>query len=167
MQIIGSVQIVTDVTSVVPNFFGCIALFDLLVLLGFTVNFALFVRMRWGVSPLRRRFSGAPRPPKDPLASWAQLDQLMGALLILLGSACFVPCCRRGCYLWGSHFLGRVPQKNKKLRVKTKGCCRNALRQPQFNYSFSRRSFFVCGTLKSTNAPIIVNIISGSIYAPL
>ena len=67
----------------------------------------------------------------------------------------------------GSHLIWARPPKNKKLRVKTKGCCRNALRQPQFNYSFSRRSFFVCGTLKSTNAPIIVNIISGSIYAPL
>ena len=78
MQIIGSGQIVTDVTFGVPTLFGCIALFDLFLLLGFTVTFALFVRMCWGVSPLRRRFSGAPRPPKNPLASWAQLDQLMG-----------------------------------------------------------------------------------------
>ena len=48
MQIIGSGQIVTGVTSVVPTFFGCIALLDFLLLLGFTVNFVLFVRLRWG-----------------------------------------------------------------------------------------------------------------------
>ena len=83
MQIIGSVQIVTIVTSVVPTLFGCIALFDLLVLLGFTVTFAFAVRMCRGVSLLRERFSGASRPPKNPLASWAQLDQLMDALLLL------------------------------------------------------------------------------------
>ena len=40
MQIIGSFQIVTDVTSVIPTLFGCIALFDFIVLLGFTVTFA-------------------------------------------------------------------------------------------------------------------------------
>ena len=48
MQIIGSFQIVTFVTSVVPTFFSCIALFDLLVLFGFIVTFTLFVRMRLG-----------------------------------------------------------------------------------------------------------------------
>ena len=48
MQIIGSVQIVTGVTSVVPTFLSCIALFGLLVLFGFTVTFALFVRMHLG-----------------------------------------------------------------------------------------------------------------------
>ena len=60
MQIIGSFQIVTDVTSVVPTLFICIALFDLLVLLGFTVNFAWFVRMRRGVSLLRERPRALP-----------------------------------------------------------------------------------------------------------
>ena len=60
MQIIRSIQIVTGVTSVVPTFLSCIALFDLLVLLGFTVTFALFVRMRWGISPLRRRPRALP-----------------------------------------------------------------------------------------------------------
>ena len=48
MQIIVSGQIVTVVTSIVPTFFGCIALFDFIILLGFTVNFALLVRMRLG-----------------------------------------------------------------------------------------------------------------------
>ena len=48
MQIIGSFQIVTDVTSIRFTFLGCIALFDFIVLFGFTFTFALFVRMRWG-----------------------------------------------------------------------------------------------------------------------
>ena len=78
MQIKRFTKIVVFVTSLDFTFLNCIALFDLFLLLGFTVTFALFVRMCWGVSPLRRRFSGAPRPPKYPLASWAQLDQLMG-----------------------------------------------------------------------------------------
>ena len=60
MQIIGSGQIVTGVTSVVPTFLSCIALLDLLVLLGFTVNFVLFVRMRGGVSLLRERPRALP-----------------------------------------------------------------------------------------------------------
>ena len=33
MQIIGSFQIVTDVTSVIPTFLSCIALFDFFILL--------------------------------------------------------------------------------------------------------------------------------------
>ena len=60
MQIIGSFQIVTVVTSVVPILFGCIALFDFIVLLGFTVTFACAVRMRWGVSLLRERPRALP-----------------------------------------------------------------------------------------------------------
>ena len=50
MQIIGSFQIVTVVTSVIPTFLSCIALFDLLVLLGFTFIFAWFVRIHWEIS---------------------------------------------------------------------------------------------------------------------
>ena len=60
MQIIGSGQIVTGVTSVVPTFFSCIALLDFLLLLGFTVTFAYSVRLRCGVSPLRRRPRALP-----------------------------------------------------------------------------------------------------------
>ena len=60
MQINGSIQIVTDVTSVIPTLFGCIALFDFIVLLGFTFTFALFVRMRWGISLLRERPRALP-----------------------------------------------------------------------------------------------------------
>ena len=60
MQIIGSVQIVTGVTSVVPTFLSCIALLGFLLLLGFTVALALFVRMRWGISLLRERPRALP-----------------------------------------------------------------------------------------------------------
>ena len=83
MQINRFTRIVIFVTSLGFTFLSCIALFDLLVLLGFTVTFAFAVRMCRGVSLLRERFSGATRPPKNPLASWAQLDQLMDALLLL------------------------------------------------------------------------------------
>ena len=48
MQINGSFQIVTVVTSVVPTFLSCIALFDLFLLLGFTATFVLTVRLRLG-----------------------------------------------------------------------------------------------------------------------
>ena len=50
MQINRFTKIVIFVSSLGFTFLGCIALFDLLVLLGFTVTFALFVRMRWGIS---------------------------------------------------------------------------------------------------------------------
>ena len=60
MQIIGSGQIVTNVTSVVLTFFSCIALFCFLLLLGFTVTFALFVSLRRGVSLLRERPRALP-----------------------------------------------------------------------------------------------------------
>ena len=48
MQINRFTKIVIFVTSLGFTFFSCIALFDLLVLLGFTVTFALFVRMCFG-----------------------------------------------------------------------------------------------------------------------
>ena len=53
-------QIVTDVTSLGFTFFSCIALFDFIVLLGFIVTFALFVRMLRGVSLLRERPRALP-----------------------------------------------------------------------------------------------------------
>ena len=60
MQIIGSFQIVTFVTSVIPTFLSCIALFNFIILLGFTVTFVLAVRMRWGISLLRERPRALP-----------------------------------------------------------------------------------------------------------
>ena len=110
MQIIGSFQIVTNVTSVVSTFFSCIALFDLFLLLGFTVNFALFVRMRWGISLLRERFKVAPRPLKNPLASWAQLDQLMG-------SAWYLRPRRKRFLQLTAKLKPPPPKKNKKART--------------------------------------------------
>ena len=60
MQIKRSTQIVIFVTSLGFTFLSCIALFDFIILLGFTVNFALFVRLRWGVSLLRERPRALP-----------------------------------------------------------------------------------------------------------
>ena len=60
MQIIGSFQIVTDVTSVIPTLFGCIALFNFIILLGFTATLAFAVRMCRGVSLLRERPRALP-----------------------------------------------------------------------------------------------------------
>ena len=60
MQINRFTKIVIFVTSLGFTFFSCIALFDLLVLLGFTVTFALFVRLRWGISLLRERPRALP-----------------------------------------------------------------------------------------------------------
>ena len=48
MQINGFTKIVIFVDSLGFTLFGCIALFDFFILLGFTVAFALFVRMRLG-----------------------------------------------------------------------------------------------------------------------
>ena len=80
MQINRFTKIVIFVTSLGFAFLAALR-FLFLLLLGFTVIFAWFVRMRWGVSLLRERFKVAPRPLKNPLASWAQLDQLMGCAL--------------------------------------------------------------------------------------
>ena len=61
MQIIGSFQIVTFVTSVIPTFFELhCAFWDLLVLLGFTATLAFDVRMCRGVSLLRERRGRCP-----------------------------------------------------------------------------------------------------------
>ena len=95
MQIIGSVQIVTIVTSVVPTLFGCIALFDLLVLFGFTVTFAFAVRMRLG--------DFAPAGATTGFALWIpttfeKVDETLSvfALLLLFRSSGFVLCCDCG-----------------------------------------------------------------------
>ena len=82
MQIIGSVQIVTFVTSVVPTFFSCIALFCFILLLGFTVNLALFVRMRWGFRLCGGDHGLCPLDSHKPLK---RLDRnfYMGELLLL------------------------------------------------------------------------------------
>ena len=94
MQIIGSIQIVTYVTSVVPTFFSCIALFDLLVLL-FVFLFCLLCQNALGVfRSCGSDEDAVPRPCK-PLK---RLDRnfYMDALLLLFGSSGFVLCCDRG-----------------------------------------------------------------------
>ena len=59
MQIIGSGQIVTDVTSVIPTLLSCIAL----LIFSFCFSFYCFacsVRLRWGISLLRERPRALP-----------------------------------------------------------------------------------------------------------
>ena len=86
MQINGSFQIVTSLHLLYQPF--CAALRFLFVSFAWLYCCFCFVRSNaLGISLLRERFSGAARPPKNPLASWAQLDQLMGALLLLCHTA--------------------------------------------------------------------------------
>ena len=116
MQIKRFTKIVAFVTSLGFTFLSCIALFDFLLLFGFTVTFALFVRMRWGFRLCGGDHGLCPLDSHKPLK---RLDRnfYMGALLILLGSAGFVPCCRRGCYLWVRTYLGASPQKIKNYEI--------------------------------------------------
>ena len=59
MQIIGSFQIVTFVTSVVPTFFAALRFLIFYFCFSF-YGFVLAVRMRLGISPLRRRPRALP-----------------------------------------------------------------------------------------------------------
>ena len=59
-RLMGFTQIVTFVTSFGFTFLAALRFLDFIVLLGFTVDFAIFVRMRWGISPLRRRPRALP-----------------------------------------------------------------------------------------------------------
>ena len=107
MQINGSGQIVTGVTSVWFNFFELHCAFDFLLLLGFTVVLALFVRMRLGY------FASAEATTGFALwipTTFEKVDETLSvfSLLLLFGSSGFVPCCRRGCYLWVRTEFGRV-----------------------------------------------------------
>ena len=101
MQIIGSFQIVTDVTSVVPTFVSCIALLVFLLLLGFTAAVALSVRMRWGFRSCGSDLVGLLAPLKTPSPaglSWTSLWVHFYFCAILPPRLLSL----------GSHFLGRV-----------------------------------------------------------
>ena len=80
MQIIGSIQIVTVVTFVVPTFFSCIALFCFLLLLGFTVTFALFVRLRWGFRSCGSDHGLCPLDSHKPLKRLDRNFKCLGSL---------------------------------------------------------------------------------------
>ena len=99
MQIIGSVQIVTGVTSVVPTFCGCIAL---LGFVSFAFRFIVLLALldcAWGVSPLRRRPRALPFGFPPPLKRWTKL---------LYGCAVTFALLPPRVLSLGSHFLGRV-----------------------------------------------------------
>ena len=110
MQIIGSIQIVTVVTSVAPTFFSCIALFVFAV---FAFRFLVLLALLVCAGGFRSCGSDHGLCPLDSHKPLKRLDRnfYMGALLILLGSACFVLRCCRGCFLWVRTFLDASPKK--------------------------------------------------------
>ena len=111
MQIIGSGQIVTDVTSVVPTF--CAALRFLI----FSFCLALLLLLLYSLEcagVFRSCGSDGDAVPR-PCKPLKRLDRnfYMGALLLLFRSSGFVQSLRRGCYLWVRTFLGAPPKKIK------------------------------------------------------
>ena len=92
MQIIGSGQIVTFVTSVVPTFLNCIALFYFFILL-FFFCFALFVRMRLGC------FASADATTGFALwipTTFEKVDETLSVwvcLVLTTAAACYLPIC--------------------------------------------------------------------------
>ena len=104
MQIIGSGQIVTYVTSLVPTFFSCIALFCICY---FCFSFFVLLALLDCAGVFRSCGSDEDAVPR-PCKPLKRLDRnfYMGVLLLLLGSAGFVLCCRRVCHLWVRTFLG-------------------------------------------------------------
>ena len=110
MQIIGSVQMVTFVTSVVPTFLSCIALLGLLVLLGFTVNFAFAVRMCWGFRSCGSDHGLCPLDSHKPLKRLDRNFKCFGAVtFVWIIGFCAVLAPRM--LSLGSHLLGRVQIK--------------------------------------------------------
>ncbi len=111
MQIIGSGQIVTGVTSVVPTFFSCIAL------LFFHFAFFLFILLALLDCAGEFRLCGGDHGlcPLDSHKPLKRLDRnfYMGALLLLFGLSGFMQSCRRGCFVSVLTKFGRVPQKIK------------------------------------------------------
>ena len=99
-RLIGFTQIVTFVTSLGFTFLSCIALFCICYFCFSFYYFTLFVRLRWGFRSCGSDHGLCPLDSHKPLK---RLDRnfYMDVLLILL-------CSSRGCYLWGSHVLGRV-----------------------------------------------------------
>ena len=124
MQIIGSGQIVTLVTSVVPAFFSCIALFicffclALLLLLLYSLECAGGFRScgsDHGLCPLD---SHKPLIKAKPVFAAAQTFLRKASRLDrnfkCFGAVTFVPYFRRGCFVSVRTKFGRVPPKKIK-----------------------------------------------------
>ena len=117
MQIIGSFQIVTDVTSVVPTLFGCIALLIFSFCLALMLLLLCSLECAGGFRLCGGDHGLCPLDFHKPLK---RLDRnfYMGALLLLFGSSDFVQSCDRG----GTPFYSlqqisdRRPPKNKKIQ---------------------------------------------------
>ncbi len=112
MQIIGSFQIVTGVTSVVPAFFSCIALFICFFCLALLLLLLYSLECAGGFRSCGSDHGLCPLDSHKPLK---RLDRnfYMGALLLLFGLSGFMQSCRRGCFVSDLTKFGRVPQKNK------------------------------------------------------
>ena len=117
MQIIGSFQIVTIVTSVVPTLFGCIAL----LFFHFAFRFIVLLCSLECAGGFRSCGSDHGLCPLDSHKPLKRLDRnfYMGALLLLFGSSGFVQSCDRG----GTPFYSlqqtsdrRPPKKIKKYK---------------------------------------------------
>ena len=114
MQISRFIQIVVFVTALGFSFLGYIALLGFFTL-AFLILLLLYLLECAGV--FRSCGSDHGLCPLDSHKPLKRLDRnfYMGALLILLGSACFVLRCCRGCFLWVRTFLGA--SKNKKYNT--------------------------------------------------
>ena len=106
MQISRFTKIVIFVTSLGFSFLSCIALLDFLLLLGFIVTFALFVRLRWGFRSCGSDHGLCPLDSHKPLKR-LERNFYMDTLLLLCDT------CGAGAFFGFGTYLGASPQKNK------------------------------------------------------
>ena len=106
MQIIGSGQIVTLVTSVVPAFFSCIALFICFFCLALLLLLLYSLECAGGFRSCGSDHGLCPLDSHKPLK---RLDRNFKCF----GAVTFVPYFRRGCFVSVLTKFGRVPQKIK------------------------------------------------------
>ena len=110
-RLMGFTQIVTDVTSVVPTFLCCIALFWFVSFAFRFIILLCLLECAWGVSLLRERRGRCPRPCK-PLK---RLDRNFKCFCAVTFVSLIEFCAKLAPRLLslGSHFLGRAPKKIK------------------------------------------------------
>ena len=116
MQIKRFTKIVAFVTSLGFTFLSCIALFDFLLLFGFTVTFALFVRMRWGFRLCGGDHGLCPLDSHKPLKRLDRNFRCFCAVTFAWFSR-FCALLPARLLSLGSHLFGRVPQKIKNYEI--------------------------------------------------
>ena len=107
MQIIGSFQIVTGVTSVVPAFFSCIALFICFFCLALLLLLLYSLECAGGFRSCGSDHGLCPLDSHKPLK---RLDRNFKCF----GAVTFVPYFRRGCFVSVLTKFGRVPPQKIK-----------------------------------------------------